>query len=575
MVMRATLLASVALVPTIALAGCFSQSSGSPGGGANFEQDSGTTGFDSSMPDSTQAADSVSPDDQTMPTEAGIDATQDTTTQDSTQDTTPEAAPEAAVDSSIEAAVEAGIDAAPEAAVEASVDAPAEAAAVCGDGIIEAGEQCDATNLGGATCQSLHGAGAGGTLACSGTCTFVASSCQWCGDGFIDNGELCDGTAVGTATCATALGSGLGTGTLTCAASCQAYDVSACTCSSGYSVCTSGSPKCVDLTGDPLNCGSCNNACPAQSACTVSHCTTVVTTNLTSPVGLTLDANNIYYTNDGDGKVYSVPLAGGTPTNLLTSGWSSAAWDITLIGSTLVWTAYNGNEVLSVPVTGGAATVLSSGDQVPFGIVNDGTYVYWADSYTFGPMIRRASVATGLVTTLDVPSDAGTVVIAPQVIATDGTYVYWGNASGMIGGSSVYQANVDGSNVIELSPGLDTITGITVDATTVYFTSSISNIVYSVPIGGGATTQLATGEANPGAIANDATSIFWITNNTVRKMAKSGGAPTTISSCNGYLLALSPYCGRFERIALDATYVYVTDLGTQYGHGAVFRAPKN
>jgi len=167
------------------------------------------------------------------------------------------------------------------------------------------------------------------------------------------------------------------------------------------------------------------------------------------------------------------------------------------------------------------------------------------------------------------------VVASPQPIATDGTYVYWGNSSGTLGASTVYQANVDGSNPIQLASGLDPISGITVDATTVYFTASLAGIVYSVPIGGGTVTQVATAEGSPGAITADATNIYWLDASTVRKAPKTAGAPTTLSSCNGYLSGVSPYCGRFERIALDATYVYFTDLGTQYGHGAVFRVPKN
>ncbi|MBD3247340.1 hypothetical protein GF378_01840, partial [Candidatus Pacearchaeota archaeon] len=47
--------------------------------------------------------------------------------------------------------------------------------AVCGNGIVEAGEQCDGTNLSGETCISRGFDG--GTLSCSASCTFVTSSC--------------------------------------------------------------------------------------------------------------------------------------------------------------------------------------------------------------------------------------------------------------------------------------------------------------------------------------------------------------------------------------------------------------
>lgn len=56
---------------------------------------------------------------------------------------------------------------------------------VCGDGIVEAGEDCDVGTLNGMTCQ---GEGfAGGTLACGTGCTFDTSKCF--ADRFVDNGD--------------------------------------------------------------------------------------------------------------------------------------------------------------------------------------------------------------------------------------------------------------------------------------------------------------------------------------------------------------------------------------------------
>jgi hypothetical protein len=65
--------------------------------------------------------------------------------------------------------------------------------AYCGNGTIDPGEDCDYTNLGGETCESL-GFG-GGVLACSESCTFDTSGCTplpFCGDSTIDPGEDCD-----------------------------------------------------------------------------------------------------------------------------------------------------------------------------------------------------------------------------------------------------------------------------------------------------------------------------------------------------------------------------------------------
>lgn len=64
----------------------------------------------------------------------------------------------------------------------------------CGNGRIDPGEQCDQTDLGGATCADPL-PGSTGTLTCSLDCTFDTSGCTEtgrCGDGVQDFGEACD-----------------------------------------------------------------------------------------------------------------------------------------------------------------------------------------------------------------------------------------------------------------------------------------------------------------------------------------------------------------------------------------------
>jgi len=47
----------------------------------------------------------------------------------------------------------------------------------CGNGIVNGAEECDGTNLGGATCTSVPGGFGGGTLACDGACAYDTSGC--------------------------------------------------------------------------------------------------------------------------------------------------------------------------------------------------------------------------------------------------------------------------------------------------------------------------------------------------------------------------------------------------------------
>ena len=92
---------------------------------------------------------------------------------------------------------------------------------LCGNGRIDAGEECDGTNLDGRDCVDFDFVG--GTLRCT-QCKFDTTDCTDCGNDTIDAGEACDGTDLGGQTC-TRLG--FTRGTLACAASC-AFDTTAC-----------------------------------------------------------------------------------------------------------------------------------------------------------------------------------------------------------------------------------------------------------------------------------------------------------------------------------------------------------
>lgn len=68
---------------------------------------------------------------------------------------------------------------------------------ICGNGILERGEQCDGNELGDETCKRLGFDN--GDLTCSSECTFVTEACTKsaiCGNGIIEPGEQCDGETI-------------------------------------------------------------------------------------------------------------------------------------------------------------------------------------------------------------------------------------------------------------------------------------------------------------------------------------------------------------------------------------------
>jgi alpha-tubulin suppressor-like RCC1 family protein len=97
--------------------------------------------------------------------------------------------------------------------------------ALCGNAVIDVGEECDGPNLAGRSCQSLGYEG--GQLACTTQCDLDTGDCQGvssCGNGQIDGAEECDGAALGGQSCASL---GFEGGTLRCSENCL-LDTSEC-----------------------------------------------------------------------------------------------------------------------------------------------------------------------------------------------------------------------------------------------------------------------------------------------------------------------------------------------------------
>ncbi|MEI6379183.1 MAG: S8 family peptidase [Candidatus Falkowbacteria bacterium] len=107
----------------------------------------------------------------------------------------------------------------------------------CGDGVKNGSEECDRTDLGNATCQNMGFAG--GTLGCSSNCTLIMSSCtkinnSVCGDGIKNGSEECDRTDLGGASC---VSKGFAGGTLGCSSNCTLNTAS---CIRSNAVCGDG-----------------------------------------------------------------------------------------------------------------------------------------------------------------------------------------------------------------------------------------------------------------------------------------------------------------------------------------------
>jgi len=134
--------------------------------------------------------------------------------------------------------------------------------ATCGNGVIDAGEDCDGANLNGMTCGDyMHGTY--GDLQCDPVvCRFDTTVCeQACGNGVVDSGEECDGADLNGMTCGTYMP---GTsGNLSCMPGVCHFDPGACEMTCGNGVVDSGE-ECDPAV--PLDaCHQCDPGCHIQT----------------------------------------------------------------------------------------------------------------------------------------------------------------------------------------------------------------------------------------------------------------------------------------------------------------------
>jgi hypothetical protein len=163
---------------------------------------------------------------------------------------------------------------------------------VCGDGLREAPEQCDLTDLNSQTCITLGYAG--GTLSCDGLCVFDTTSCltQVCGNAIQEGTEDCDGADLNGGTCQS---EGFDSGTLGCDGSCN-YETSSC------QLCGNGNQEGTEACdGSDLNGETCISqgyqsgtlACTAGCAFDVSSCSNAVCGNGIQETGEQCDGSDL------------------------------------------------------------------------------------------------------------------------------------------------------------------------------------------------------------------------------------------------------------------------------------------
>jgi hypothetical protein len=307
----------------------------------------------------------------------------------------------------------------------------------------------------------------------------------------------------------------------------------------------------VDTTSDGNNCGACGHTC-GGGACVASACQPVaLATGQHTPIGLAVDATNIYWTTS-DGNVMKAPISGGAAT-VLAAGQRSP-WGIAVDAANVYWAnAASLGQVMTVPIAGGEPTVLVDQQRRPVHLAVADGVLYWANQLAGTVMSVPVTGGTptlladkqGQLVAITVESrtlywsSIGQGVIRSLPLGTGGTIATIADdqdaAALFVRDATVYWANVelvnDVASVFKLPAGGEPVAlgsgpgpyAAVADAQHVYWTDETAGTVTKVPVGGGDATVIAKDQASVSELAIDGANLYWLnagTDGAVMKLAK-------------------------------------------------------
>ena len=333
--------------------------------------------------------------------------------------------------------------------------------------------------------------------------------------------------------------------------------------------CDIGKADCVDcngdcettITNDRENCGACGKSCEGGD-CVQGVCLPVlVATDDSKAEGIAVDANSIYWTDNGapsgsgSGAIMKSPILvpdpPPAPTELISNQESPLY--LSVRGDYIYWTVRSVGNVRVAAKTGGDVAVFHIGG-APAGIVTDDTHAYWTSDSNAQFGVYRKPLQAGTAETL-VQGEVGA-----YGIALDHNNVYWvtrGDAAMATG--TVKQMPKAGGTIITIAEMQAGPRSVAVDGTHVYWTNEITRTVLRTPIGGNDAPQpIFDGQLDglaPRDIAIDASGVYWTDASTggIYRYDRPRGPVTKLASS-------SPS----QTLALDPKRIYWTTLAGVY-----------
>jgi hypothetical protein len=241
--------------------------------------------------------------------------------------------------------------------------------------------------------------------------------------------------------------------------------------------------------------------------------------------GLVVDGDTVFVAT-GDARLLAVPVMGGAPAAVATL--AAAAVALAVSGDHVYYATKTG-AVARVAKKGGAVEPLATITGTVRGLEADRDAVYVATG---------AGEETGagiLRVTLDGKVEPLALGSEPCAMVKDGRSLYWTSAGAK---GEVRRVSLDGGNASTVIQGSFTACGIAADATSVYFATSLPDALpvraggtsttstlglMRAPLAGGEPVAIARGSralTQSGAVAVDATHIYWLTDTAVLRLRK-------------------------------------------------------
>jgi hypothetical protein len=303
----------------------------------------------------------------------------------------------------------------------------------------------------------------------------------------------------------------------------------------------------------PVGCGSAEEtsgplvpsggpADPAVGDCPVKG--PVLACGQPHPVGIAVDAKNVYY--GVDGAIMKVPIHGGDAVAVVRLTMPASA--IAVHGGEVFWIDHDtsatfGGSVHKVKIEGGIPVLIATSESEPTALAVDDESVYWTEEGA----VMKAPTAGGGAPTMLAPAHW------PVAIAVNGANAYWTEIQSTDVPNSqdgrVMRVPLQGGPAVAIASDQSHPVGIALDATNLYWATEGTMHGIFTALGDGAVNRMALagdtsivtllqGDASdlstrnaPTQIALTADSVYWLDSldGTVGKLSIAGGAPETVS----------------------------------------------